>query len=82
VKLSDLFHIPAACPQEKNPKYPLNRRLGDPEPVWTFAKEKNFLPLQGMKHQTIQHIAQSLYQHMVGTITNLEYVCKELLRDL
>lgn len=57
VELSGQLHIPAACALGKNPKYPLNRRLGDPEPVWTFCKGEKFLA--SARIETPDHSAHS-----------------------
>jgi hypothetical protein len=33
--------VPAALPLVNCPRYPLSMRLGGPQPVWTFRREKN-----------------------------------------
>jgi hypothetical protein len=40
------LHAPAALPPEKSPRYPLERRLGEPQSLsGSCGEEKNLLPL-------------------------------------
>jgi hypothetical protein len=41
----------------KEPRYPLNRRLGG-----RFEKEKNLLHLPGLESRTVQPVVQSFYR--------------------
>jgi len=47
---------------ERSPSYPLKRKLlWHPEPVWTFWRRKNLLPLPGLELQTIHPLTCSLH---------------------
>jgi hypothetical protein len=45
--VSDQLYSPAALPLGKGPQYPLDRRLGGPELVWSVWRK--FLTLLGLK---------------------------------
>jgi hypothetical protein len=40
MKVSDQLHAPDGFTSGEDPRYPLGRRLGGPEPVWTRARGK------------------------------------------
>jgi hypothetical protein len=48
--VSGQLHAPAALPQEKNPWYPLNRRMGGPQSrSGRGGEEKNSQPALGIE---------------------------------
>jgi hypothetical protein len=47
----DQLHAPAALTPGKSPRYPLDKKLGRPQPVWTLWRK--VLPLQGIE-QAVQ----------------------------
>jgi hypothetical protein len=50
MEVSDQLHAPAALPQEKNPWYPLDRRLGGPQSRSGHGdEEKNSQPPPGIE---------------------------------
>ena len=57
------LHASAAVPPEKEPRYPLNRRLGGPHSRTGFGeKDKNVLSLPSIEPRTVPPIIWSLYQ--------------------
>ena len=54
MEASGQFHTPAALPPRKNIRYPLNRRLGEPQTVWRRKK-------LGVEHGTV---------HIVGWVSH------------
>lgn len=56
MEVSGQMHAPARITPGKAPWYPLNRRLGGggAEPVWTFWRGENLLPLSGLAPRTVE----------------------------
>jgi hypothetical protein len=44
-------------PGGKNPQYPLNRRLGEPQTKYGALKEKNLLPIPAFEPRFIKPVA-------------------------
>jgi len=56
--VSGYLHALVPLPLGKNPKNPLNRRVGWPQSQSRcFGEEKNLLPIPGFESQTFQLIA-------------------------
>jgi hypothetical protein len=47
-------------PRGKSPRYPLDRRLGGPQPVWTILRRENSWPPPGLELRSLGHPARSL----------------------
>jgi hypothetical protein len=63
MKVSGQFHTPAALPQGKSPRYPLDRRLSGPQSrSGRGSEEKNSQLLPGIELPIIQPIAQDNQQ--------------------
>jgi hypothetical protein len=66
MQVSGQLHAPAALFSAKEPRYPLDRRLGGPQSRSEHGGEKNSQPLAGLELPIIQPAAQryttELYQ--------------------
>jgi hypothetical protein len=62
MEMSRKLHAPAALPQWKSSRYPLDRRLGGPQNRSGRGGEKKFQPVQGI----IQHVTQLYTTELSG----------------
>jgi hypothetical protein len=49
MEVSGQFHAPATLTPGKSPRHPLDRRLGEPQPVWTMWRREKYLALPGIE---------------------------------
>jgi hypothetical protein len=85
MEVSGQLHAPAALPQGKSPRYPLDRRLGGPQSrSGRGGEEKNSQPPQGIELQNPDRPAHSpaLYGLSYHSSLRLHGVLLFKLRDI
>jgi hypothetical protein len=60
MEVSGSFHAPAALPRGKSSRYPLDKRLGEPQRPMDAVEKREFSYLAGNRTRFLDHRAHSL----------------------